>query len=155
MRILVLAVGKLKERCWKEACGEYVKRLSGFAALETAEVADEWNADKDVALALTRESERIMQRLRPRDYVAALCVDGAAMSSEGFAAFVEESVLQARERLVFIIGGSHGLGGAVIKRADARLSFSPLTFPHQLTRVILLEQLYRAFKIIRKEPYHK
>ena len=152
MRICVLAVGKLKERFWKDACAEYMKRLSH---VDIIEAADERGSDNNISRALVRESERILSYVKPHDYLAALCVNGAAFSSVELASLIETNTSKGVSRMVFVIGGSHGLHKNVIDRAAIQVSFSQMTFPHQLMRVILLEQIYRAGKIIKKETYHK
>lgn len=157
MRAMLLCVGKLKEKYWRDACAEYLKRLSRYGQVELVEVADEPEpahaSEGANAQVLRSEGERILARIRPDDVVIALAVEGKTYSSEAFAAHVER-VMQ-RGRMVFVIGGSLGLSPEVYARADERISFSTLTFPHQLMRVIFLEQLYRACRIRSGEPYHK
>ena len=158
MPVLLIGVGRLKEKWERDACAEYVRRLSRYCALEVREVADQPEpaslSDAAVEQVKSREGEAILQALRPNDRVVALCVDGKTYDSEGFADQIGRWSMDGR-RLVLVIGGSLGLGQNVLKRADERLSFSRFTFPHQLMRVILLEQLYRAFKIGANERYHK
>ncbi len=158
MTIRLLCLGKLKDRHWIEAAAEYEKRLSRYCALETLELPDEKApetlspAQQDQVKA--REGERLLGRISPQDYVIALCVDGQALSSEGFAARLE-ALQGGVKRPCFVIGGSLGLSDAVLARADERLSVSAMTLPHRLCRIFLLEQIYRAFKIMRGESYHK
>lgn len=159
IRVTVIAVGKLKEKYWREAVQEYAKRLGAYCRLEIIEVPDEGFA---VNLAAAEEEQvklaewaRVARRLKEDSYTVALDVRGEQVSSEELAARVEKLALSGRSDISFIIGGALGLPGDALNRADWRLSFSRLTFPHQLMRVMLLEQLYRSFKITRGEPYHK
>ncbi len=151
MKITILCVGKLKESYFKDAITEYSKRLSAYCDLSVVEVADD--ADSDVAVL--NEGKRIIEKLPDRAYVFALAINGKKLDSEGFSDKLNELMTMGNSHFVFIIGGSSGLSDEVLKRADFKLSFSDMTFPHQLMRVILLEQIYRAFKILRHEPYHK
>lgn len=153
LHLLVLAVGKIKEPYLRDGVAEYAKRLRPFARLEIAEVEDE-PCDGDEAGAAAREGGKLLKRILPNDYVAALDRAGEAVSSEDLAQAVQDWEMSGR-RVVFVIGGSAGLGEEVLKRADRKISFSKLTFPHQLFRLILMEQVYRAFKIARGEKYHK
>ena len=159
MRIAIACVGRLKERYWKDAAAEYVKRLSRYAQAEVLEVDDEpapeRYSDAQRTAAVAREGERLLNQIQPRDFVIALCVDGKRLTSEGFAAELDDWMGRGASRIVFIIGGSLGLSPAVLDRANARISLSDMTFPHQLARVLLLEQVYRAFKILNNETYHK
>lgn len=159
MKISVLCVGKLKEKYWRDACAEYIKRLGRFAQVEVIELADEKSPDgaspAEEEAVKSREGERILSRLDRRSFVVALALDGRGLGSEELADFIGKKAVSGESRLSFVIGGSLGLSDAVLKTADFRLCFSKMTFPHQLMRVILLEQLYRAFKIINNEPYHK
>ncbi|MBR1635864.1 MAG: 23S rRNA (pseudouridine(1915)-N(3))-methyltransferase RlmH [Lachnospiraceae bacterium] len=159
MTITVLCVGKIKERYLKDAVAEYLKRLSRYAKIEIAEVRDERTkeepTERERAQVLDIEGERLLARIGERDYVIALAIDGKEMDSEGLAAFVGGRMNQGDSRLCFVIGGSYGLSEQVLRRADAAFSFSKMTFPHQLMRVILLEQVYRSFRILNHEPYHK
>ena len=145
MNIVVLCVGKLKEQYWVDAAAEYAKRLGKYCAPEIEEIKE---SDKN------EEGANILRRIKKEDYVIALDIAGAETNSEGLAAKIE-SLLASGKRVVFIIGGSEGLSCEVLERAHHRLSFSKMTFPHQLMRVILLEQIYRGFKIIKNEKYHK
>ena len=158
MTIRLLCLGKLKDRHWIEAAAEYEKRLSRYCMLETVELPDE-KAPETLSPAQqeqvkAREGERLLGRITPQDHVIALCVQGEALSSDGFAARLE-ALQRASKRPCFVIGGSLGLSDAVLARADERLSVSAMTLPHRLCRVFLLEQIYRAFKIMRGESYHK
>ena len=158
MTVRIVCVGKLKERYFEDACAEFQKRLSRFAALEIAELADEKAPDSlhpaDEALVKEKEGRRILKAIGPKDFVVALAIDGRQMTSEQFAAFLEEKATDARP-LTFVIGGSLGLSPEVYARANARLSFSQMTFPHRIARLLLLERLYRGFKILAHETYHK
>ncbi len=159
MQVEVICVGKLKEKYLKDACGEYIKRLSRFCTLSVTELKDEpvpeQASEAQTEQAITREGERILQKIGDRDFVVSLCVEGKSLSSEGFANELSHVFQKGASRLVFVIGGSCGLSDDVKKRSNLRLSFSAMTFPHQLMRVILLEQLYRAYKINANESYHK
>lgn len=158
MNMALVCVGRLKERYWREAAAEYEKRLARFGRFETIELPDlPEPANSSPALErqiCRREGEAILARLRGEDIVIALCIDGKQMDSVRLAGKLEELGGTGR-RVVFVIGGSLGLSPEVIGRANLRLSFSPMTFPHQLARVMLLEQVYRAMKIGAGERYHK
>jgi len=149
MNITLLCVGKLKESFWRDACAEYEKRLSRFAKLKITELPESKSDDID------EESRDIIAHIPKGAYVIALDVGGTQLSSEGLAQKISELGIGARPDICFIIGGSNGYNDEVRKAADLRLSFSRFTFPHQLMRVILLEQIYRAFKINAGEKYHK
>lgn len=159
MLITILSVGKIKERYWTEAIREYTKRLGRYCRLELLEVEDEQTPDNAgealEAQIKQKEGLRLLRQIRDGAYVIALAIDGKRMSSEQFAGRLETLAVQGKSQIVFVIGGSLGLSEEVLRRADERLSFSDLTFPHQMMRVILLEQIYRCFRIIRHEPYHK
>lgn len=158
MRLTVVAVGGLKEKFFREAAAEYQKRLSAYAKLEILEIAEarlRGESGAEIARALEEEGGRILQKIGPRAYVTALCVEGRQMGSVEFSEKLAEVTASGRSELVFVIGGSHGLSDAVKRRADLRLSFSEMTFPHQLMRVVLLEQLYRACNIEAGGKYHK
>lgn len=159
MKITVIAVGKIKEKFYQEAVGEYSKRLSRYCRLELIQVADEKTPD-GASRALEeqikdKEGERILDNIRDGSFVVALAIDGVMADSVELAAQIEKWGVSGVSQIVFVIGGSLGLSGAVLKRADRKLSFSKMTFPHQLMRVILLEQIYRSYRIIQGEPYHK
>ena len=159
MKITVLCVGRIKEDYFTDAVREYAKRLSRYAKLDIAEVEDEKTPDKasDAENAAIKEKEgaRLLARLPEDAYVIALAIDGKAPDSVELSRKIEDLGVRGKSHLCFIIGGSLGLSKSVLARADERLSFSRMTFPHQLMRVILLEQLYRSFRIMRGEPYHK
>lgn len=159
MRITVVCVGKLKEKYWQAAVAEYSKRLSRYHKLEIVELADE-KAPETMSPAQEeevkqKEGERILKALKDDAFVIALAIEGKMMTSEELSAFLEKKAVGGVSHIAFVIGGSLGLSPAVMARADYALSFSPMTFPHQMMRVVLLEQIYRAEKIRRKEPYHK
>ena len=159
MKITVLAVGKIKERFYTDAVSEYAKRLSRYCRLEIVEVADEKTPD-GAGEAMERkikekEGERLLSHIKDNMYVIALAIEGKARSSEELSGRLDNLGLQGNSDIAFVIGGSLGLSEAVLKRADEALSFSRMTFPPQLMRVILLEQIYRSFKIQHGEPYHK
>lgn len=159
MKITILTVGKIKEKYFTAAITEYTKRLSRYCKLEIIEVQDEKTPDK-APDAINRqikdkEGERLLAHVKDDSYVIALAIQGKELSSEQLAQKIDQLALNGKSHIIFIIGGSLGLSDAVLKRADYQLSFSPMTFPHQLMRVILLEQIYRTFKINAGEPYHK
>lgn len=146
LKITVIAVGKLKERFWREACAEYLKRLEGYCKISVREVPDS-NASQEAAL--------ILDAIPEKTPVILLDIQGKPTSSEALAQMIEGYALEGDSHIVFVIGGSDGVTAEVKQRATMRLSFGPITLPHNLARVVLVEQIYRAFKIIRREPYHK
>lgn len=159
MKITVICVGKLKEKYWKEAIEEYSKRLSKYCKLEIIELPDE-KAPETMTKAeekqvMQKEGQRILKAIKENALVIALAIEGKMLSSEQLAAQIEKDGVNGVSHIIFVIGGSLGLSEEVLQRADRALSFSAMTFPHQMMRVILLEQIYRAMKIIKKEPYHK
>lgn len=159
MRITIVCVGKLKERYWQDAVGEYTKRLSRYGKLELIEVPDE-KAPETMSCAqekivLEKEGERILKALKQDAFLVVLAIKGIQLSSEEFAQFLEKKAVQGVSHIQFVIGGSLGLSQEVIKQSHYALSFSKMTFPHQMMRVILLEQIYRGMKINHHEPYHK
>lgn len=159
MNINIIAVGKLKEKYLKEAVSEYSKRLSKYCRLDIIEVSDEkapenMSQAEEVAVK-EREGQAILKHVKSDTYVIALAIEGKMLSSEALADFINDLGIKGRSNIAFIIGGSLGLSDEVLKRADFKLSFSPMTFPHQLMRVILLEQIYRGYRINMGEPYHK
>lgn len=159
MKITVICVGKLKEKYWKEAIEEYSKRLSKYCKLEMIELLDE-KAPETMTRAeekqvMQKEGQRIIKAIKENALVIALAIKGKMLSSEQLAAQIEKDGVNGVSHIIFVIGGSLGLSEEVLQRADRALSFSAMTFPHQMMRVILLEQIYRAMKIIKKEPYHK
>ena len=159
MKITLITVGKIKEKYLKDAIAEYSKRLSRYCKLEIVEVADEKtpdNASDTVEDAIRdKEGERILKYVKEDAYVITLEIAGKMLTSEEMAEKIEKLGVQGTSHIIFIIGGSIGLGKEVLARSDYALSFSKMTFPHQLMRVILLEQIYRSYRIINGEPYHK
>lgn len=159
MKITLITVGKIKEKYLKDAIAEYSKRLSKYCKLEIIEVADEKtpdNASETVeAMIRDKEGERILKNVKDDAYVITLEIKGKLLTSEELADKINTLGIQGKSHICFIIGGSIGLGEEVLKRSDYALSFSKMTFPHQLMRVILLEQVYRSYRIISGEPYHK
>lgn len=157
--ITVISVGKIKEKYFTAAIEEYSKRLSGYCRFEIIEVKDEKTPDdpspREKELLLEREGERIEAKIPQNTKIVSLCVEGKQCSSEKFAEIIDGFALGGTSRIVFIIGGSMGLSERIKKRSDIRLSFSEMTFPHKLMRVILAEQIYRAFTIINGKTYHK
>ena len=159
MKITVITVGKIKEKYLKDAIDEYSKRLSKYCKLEIVEVADEKtpdNASEVVEDAIrSKEAERILKYVKDDAFVITLEINGKQLSSEELAERIEKLGVQGTSHIIFIIGGSIGLGQEVLQKSNYALSFSKMTFPHQLMRVILLEQIYRSYRIINGEPYHK
>lgn len=159
MKITLITVGKIKEKYLKDAIAEYSKRLSRYCKLEIVEVADEKtpdNASDTVEDAIRdKEGERILKYIKEDAYVITLEIAGKMLTSEEMAEKIEKLGVQGTSHIIFIIGGSIGLGREILKRSDYAMSFSKMTFPHQLMRVILLEQIYRSYRIINHEPYHK
>jgi 23S rRNA (pseudouridine1915-N3)-methyltransferase len=159
MKITILCVGKIKEKFYNSAIAEYTKRLTRYCNLDIIEVPDEKTKEQasvtEIAIVKDREGERILKAIRDDGYVIALAIDGKMLDSEELAESIEKLGVGGKSHIYFVIGGSLGLSDAVLRRADYRLSFSRMTFPHQLMRVILLEQVYRAYRIINHEPYHK
>lgn len=157
--VTILCVGRLKERFFSDAAAEYVKRLGRFCKLQIIEVKDEPTPDrpseKERTAVLEKEGARILEKLPRQAYAVALCVEGKQLQSEAFAEMLGRIFTTGKNHVVFVIGGSMGLSDAVKERADLRLGFSEMTFPHQLMRVILLEQVYRAYCIRAGSPYHK
>lgn len=159
MKITVIAVGKIKEKFYTDAIAEYSKRLSRYCRLEVIQVADEKTPDgaseAQERQIKEKEGSRILAQIKDGAYVIALAVQGTMLSSEQLASKLNKLGVDGQSQIVLIIGGSLGLSDEVLKRSDYLLSFSPMTFPHQLMRVILLEQIYRSYRIISGEPYHK
>ncbi|MCI5859176.1 MAG: 23S rRNA (pseudouridine(1915)-N(3))-methyltransferase RlmH [Lachnospiraceae bacterium] len=159
MKITVLCVGKVKEKFFTDAIKEYSKRLSRYCKLEIVEVADEKTPDGASELVVSqikeKEAERMEKYLPDSAYVIALAIEGKKLTSEKLAEKIDSLGISGTSHLVFLIGGSLGMSDRLLKRADYLLSFSDMTFPHQLMRVILLEQVYRSYRIIHGEPYHK
>lgn len=159
MKITILCVGKVKEKFYREALDEYAKRLSKYCKFEVIEVADEKTPDKASITVeeniKKKEGERILAKLKEDSYVCTLEIGGKEYDSLSFASFIEKSGINGISHITFIIGGSLGLSDEVSRKADSKISFSKMTFPHQLMRVILSEQIYRGYRIINNEPYHK
>ena len=159
MKITLITVGKIKEKYLKDAIAEYSKRLSRYCKLEIIEVADENTPDNASETvedgSRDKEGERILKYVKDDAYVVTLEIKGKLLTSEELAEKIDKLGIQGTSHIIFIIGGSIGLGKEVLKRSDYALSFSKMTFPHQLMRVILLEQIYRSYRIISHEPYHK
>lgn len=159
MKISILTVGKIKEKYLKDAIAEYSKRLSKYCKLEIIEVTDEKTPDNASEVVeeqiRTKEAERLLKYVKDGAYVVTLEINGKQLSSEQFADKIEYLGIQGTSHIIFIIGGSIGLGQEILAKSDYALSFSKMTFPHQLMRVILLEQIYRSYRIINREPYHK
>ncbi|EUC80542.1 23S rRNA (pseudouridine(1915)-N(3))-methyltransferase RlmH [Streptococcus halitosis] len=159
MKIKVVTVGKLKEKYLKDGIAEYTKRISRFAKLEMIELADEKTPDKASELEnqkiLETEGARILSKVGERDFVVVLAIEGKTLSSEEFSKQLEQASIKGYSTLTFIIGGSLGLAPVVKNRANLSVSFGRLTLPHQLMRLVLVEQIYRAFTIQQGSPYHK
>ncbi len=159
MKITILCVGKIKEKYFTMAVMEYVKRLGKYCKLDIVEVGDEKTVDKaseaEEILVRNKEGKRILNCIKDDAYVIALEIEGRMLSSEELANKIEMLGVNGKSHITFVIGGSIGLSKEVLDRADERISFSKMTFPHQMMRVILLEQVYRGFRIISNEPYHK
>ena len=159
MKITVITVGKIKEKYLEDAIAEYSKRLSRYCKLEIIQVADEKTPDRASEVVETqikdKEGERILSHIKDTAYVVALAIEGKMISSEELAELIDGLGVRGESHIQFVIGGSMGLSKKVLERADYKLSFSRMTFPHQLMRVILLEQIYRSYRIVNGEPYHK
>ena len=159
MKITVIAVGKIKEKYYRDAIDEYSKRLSAYCKLEIVQVADEKtqenSTETEMNLIKEKEAERILKNIPDSSYVISLEILGKNLDSVELSDKINQLGIHGTSHIVFVIGGSLGLHESVSKRADYSLSFSKMTFPHQLMRVILLEQIYRSYRIIHKEPYHK
>ncbi len=159
MNIDIICIGKIKEVFYREALNEYAKRLSKYCKLNIIELNDEQTPDNAPEAVerkiLDTEGKRILAKLSNDAYVIATAIEGKKMGSESFARLIDDLGINGHSRIVFVIGGSLGLSDEVKKRADMLLSFSDMTFPHQLMRVILAEQIYRSYRIINNQPYHK
>lgn len=160
MDIKIIAVGKIKEKFYKEAIEEYLKRMTSYNNIEIIEVVDEMAAEnlseKELDQVKAKEGERILSKINTDDFVVSLEILGKQMDSIEFAKFIENEMKEGFGRnLVFVIGGSNGLSKEVSKRSNKKLSFGKMTYPHQLMRVVLTEQIYRAYRIINGHPYHK
>jgi 23S rRNA (pseudouridine1915-N3)-methyltransferase len=154
MRLTLVCVGRLKERHWRDAAAEYLKRLGPYARVTVTEVSDR-DVTADEAKGLAAEAADVLRAIPDGATVVALDIDGRAYPSEVFAEWLSAQGLAGRSHIVFVLGGAAGLHPDVLARADERLSLGPMTLPHQLARVVLLEQVYRAFRIARGEPYHR
>lgn len=159
MKITILCVGKVKEKFYRDAIDEFAKRLSRYCKLDITEVSDEKTeetaSETEIRMIKAKEGERLLKNIKEDAYVICLCIDGKQLNSEELSEKIEKLGVQGTSHIYFVIGGSLGLADEVIKRADFKLSFSKMTFPHQLMRVILLEQIYRSYRIMNHEPYHK
>ena len=159
MKLAVVAVGSLKERYFREACAEYSKRMSSMRPVEILEVPEEPVLDESMPAAVERSLEkeglRILRCLKPDDFPVALAPEGRPLDSPGFAALIDPMANPDAKRMVFVVGSSHGLAPAVHGKCKLTLSFGPMTFPHQLARVMLLEQIYRGQMILQGRAYHK
>lgn len=159
MNITLITVGKLKEKYLKQAIDEYSKRLSRYCKLEIIELNDEKTpdnaSDKEEQLIKEKEGKQILSKIKENAFVIAMDLGGKNLTSEEFSKFIEQNGVMGNSNIVFLIGGSLGLSDEVKKRANYKLCFSKMTFPHQLFRVMLLEQIYRGFRIMKNEPYHK
>lgn len=159
MNISIITVGKLKEKYLKQGIAEYTKRLSSYAKIDIIELADEKApenlSETDMFIVKQKEGERILAKISSDTHVIALAIEGSMKTSEQLAENLDRLATYGKSKIAFVIGGSLGLSEDVMKRANETLSFSKMTFPHQLMRLILVEQIYRAFRINRGEPYHK
>lgn len=158
MNISIISVGKLKEKYLKQGIDEYLKRLASYAKVDVIEVADEKVpenlSETEMEQVKDKEGERILAKISDDTYVINLAIQGKMLSSEDFAKEIDRLEIYGKSKMAFVIGGSLGLSKAVDNRADFALSFSKMTFPHQLMRLVLLEQVYRAFRINRGDAYH-
>ncbi len=157
--VTILCVGKYKEGYWREAAAEYQKRLGAFCRLSVMEVEEErlpqTPSAAQIAAGLEAEGRRLLSRIPAGSFVIALCIEGRQLDSEGLSHMLEDTALSGKSSIVFIIGGSFGLSDPVKERADQKISMSRMTFPHQLARVMLLEQIYRGYQILSGGKYHK
>ena len=158
MKVTLICVGKVKEKFYRDAIKEYEKRLGAYIKLNTIEISDEKvkvENDSEIALAMEKEGNNILSKIKDNQYVITLEILGKNLSSEEFASKIDNLMLTGKSDIALVIGGSYGLSGNVKKRSDFALSFSRMTFPHQMMRVVLLEQVYRAYRIITGASYHK
>ncbi|MEK4701757.1 23S rRNA (pseudouridine(1915)-N(3))-methyltransferase RlmH [Solibacillus sp. FSL R7-0668] len=159
MNITIISVGKLKEKYLKMGIDEYVKRLGGYAKIDLVEVPDEKAPETlseiEMDMVKRKEGERILAKIHDGTYVIALALDGKMKTSEEMAADLDGLMTYGKSKIAFVIGGSLGLHDEVLKRADEKLCFGKMTLPHQLMKLVLVEQIYRSFRIIKGEPYHK
>lgn len=159
MKITILAVGKVKESYFRDGIAEYLKRLSKYAKMEVIEVNDEKTPDnaseKEEVLIKQKEGERLLKSMKEDAYTIVLAIDGKKLDSVSLAEKIDQLGVSGVSHIQFVIGGSLGLADEVLRKADMKLSFSDMTFPHQLMRLILCEQIYRSYRIIHNQPYHK
>ncbi|MGN4123541.1 23S rRNA (pseudouridine(1915)-N(3))-methyltransferase RlmH [Lysinibacillus sphaericus] len=159
MNITIVSVGKLKEKYLKMGIDEYIKRLGSYAKMDVIEVPDEKApeqlSDAEMEIVKKKEGERILSKIGPDTYVIALAINGKMKTSEEMAADIESLMTYGKSKIAFVIGGSLGLHEDVLKRADEKQSFGKMTLPHQLMKLVLIEQIYRSFRIVKGEPYHK
>lgn len=159
MKITIIGPGKLKEKYLKDGIAEYLKRLTTYSKMEIIEVPDEKCPENlspaDMEIVKKKEGEKILNKINPSSYIITLELEGTQLSSEKLAKKIEDITLRGNSHITFIIGGSLGLHESVRARSSFKLCFSKMTFPHQLIKLILLEQIYRSFRILRNEPYHK
>ena len=158
MKVTLICVGKVKEKFYRDAIKEYEKRLGAYIKLNTIEISDEKvkvENDSEIALAMEKEGNNILSKIKDNQYVITLEILGKNLSSEEFASKIDNLMLTGQSDVALVIGGSYGLSDSVKKRSDFALSFSRMTFPHQMMRVVLLEQVYRAYRIITGASYHK
>lgn len=159
MRIRIVAVGKCKEKYWRSAIDEYSKRLSKYCHLELVEVEDEktpqFASELEETKIKEKEAERILKHISSQSYVFVLAIEGQQRDSVQFSKEIQKLAVEGKSDITFVIGGSLGLHESVMKRGNTQISFSQMTFPHQLMRVVLLEQIYRGYRIANNEPYHK
>ena len=158
MKVTLICVGKDKEKFYRDAIKEYEKRLGAYIKLNTIEISDEKvkvENDSEIALAMEKEGNNILSKIKDNQYVITLEILGKNLSSEEFASKIDNLMLTGKSDVTLVIGGSYGLSDSVKKRSDFALSFSRMTFPHQMMRVVLLEQVYRAYRIITGASYHK
>ncbi len=157
--ISILCVGKLKEAYWRDACAEYQKRLGAFCRAQVIEIAEERISDNpssaQIAATVEAEGKRLLSHISPDSLVIAMCIEGKELDSAQLSQYIQMATVNGTSKIIFVIGGSWGLSDSVKARADLRLSMSPMTFPHQLARVMVLEQLYRSFQIASGGKYHK
>ena len=158
MKVTLICVGKVKEKFYRDAIKEYEKRLGAYIKLNTIEISDEKvkvENDSEIALAMEKEGNNILSKIKDNQYVITLEILGKNLSSEEFSSKIDNLMLTGKSDVSLVIGGSYGLSDSVKKRSDFALSFSRMTFPHQMMRVVLLEQVYRAYRIITGASYHK
>ena len=159
MKITILCVGKVKEKFYQDAIKEFQKRMSRYCKLDIVEVADEktqaQSSDLEIHIIKDKEGERLLKHIKEDAYIICLAIDGKQLDSVELSEKMNQLFVTGNSHICFVIGGSLGISDNVLKRANYKLSFSKMTFPHQLMRVILLEQIYRSFRIMNNEPYHK